>query len=305
MLERSISLDRVSLNSILVATDFTRASDRALQHGIAIARHYRSKLYVAYVVSSVAFTIAGPDAIQIAAEATERDLDNHLNQLRRSGTLHGVEVCPVVLQGNIDEAIESFASNHHVDLVVTGTHGRQGAERLLFGSFAEMISQSCSCPVLTVGPHSSAPWLDEPAVSEGPLLFATAFDNASAKAIPYAISMANDFERQLYVLHVMPPHQSFALSRNREAHQQKEAAALAHLKCLTHPGTALRHAAKALVEFCDPADGIIRTASRIHAAAIIMGAQHDAFCQLTARFPWHISQQVNREAQCPVLTVRD
>jgi nucleotide-binding universal stress UspA family protein len=176
--------------------------------------------------------------------------------------------------------------------------------RLFFGSFAQLISKCCCCPVLTVGPHTSGPWLGNPADSERPLLFATAFDEASAKARHYAITMANDFERQLFVLHVMPPHHTCLLDKDRVAHENIEAAAREHLSTLIRPATALKRAANFLVEFGDPAGGILRTASRIHAAAIIMGAHRDSFSDLTVRLPWPIAQRVNRESKCPVLTVR-
>ncbi len=70
--------------------------------------------------------------------------------------------------------------------------------------------------------------------------------------MPYAISMANDFERQLFILHVMPPHHTYLLNKDRAAHDEKEMSALAQLKALTHPGAALKRAANLLVEFAIP-----------------------------------------------------
>ena len=174
-----------------------------------------------------------------------------------SGKLHGVEAQAIVLKGNIDEQMESFACARHVALIVVGTHGRQGMARLFFGSFAQLISKCCCCPVLTVGPHTSGPWLGNPADSERPLLFATAFDKASAKAMPYAISMANDFERQLFVLHVMPPHHSYLLYKDRLTHENIDVAAREHLSALIRPAAALKRTANFLVEFGDPADDLV------------------------------------------------
>jgi len=53
----------ILLKSVLVATDFSEASDKALRHALAIARHYGAKLYLAHVVSSLGFTLVGPDAV--------------------------------------------------------------------------------------------------------------------------------------------------------------------------------------------------------------------------------------------------
>lgn len=305
MASPSFPMNPIDLKSVLVATDLTESADKALEHGIAIARHYHATLYIVHIVSSLGFTIAGPEAVELAAEVCERDIEGLVNQLMASGKLHGVEAQAIVLKGNIDEQMESFACARHVALIVVGTHGRQGMARLFFGSFAQLISKCCCCPVLTVGPHTSGPWLGNPADSERPLLFATAFDKASAKAMPYAISMANDFERQLFVLHVMPPHHSYLLYKDRLTHENIEVAAREHLSALIRPAAALKRTANFLVEFGDPAEGILRTASRIRAAAIIMGAHRDSLSDLTIRLPWLIANRMNREAKCPVLTVRE
>ena len=297
-----IPMRSIDLKSILVATDFSESADKALEHGIAIARHYQATLYVVYVVSSLGFTLAGPDVVELAAQASERDINCLVNQLVDSGRLKGVEVRPIVLKGNMDEQVESFARAHRVDLIVIGSHGRCGLARALFGSVAELISKSCSCPVLTVGLHSPGPWLDDPADAGKPLLLATAFNSASVKAVPYAISLANDFDRQLFVLHVNSPHNSHLLKRDCTAHGDYESSALAQLEALI---TNSDHtcSAKVLVESCDPANGILRVAKRIHAVTIIMGAHRGSIADLTTRLPGSISNQLNREAMCPVLTV--
>jgi nucleotide-binding universal stress UspA family protein len=302
--DASIQIKSRGLNSILVATDFTETSDKALQHGIAIARHYHATLYIVYVVSSMGFILAGPDAVELAARASERDINSFVNEMVNSGRLNGVEVRPVVLKGNVDEQMESFARAHRVDLIVVSTHARCGMARLFFGSVAQMISKCCCCPVLTVGPYSPGPWLGNPADSGKPLLFATAFNNASAKAAPYAIALANRFQRQLFVLHVLPSHHAHLLKRSCIARGDYEALALAHLNTLIPSDAGRKCAATFLVESCDPADGILRAAMRIHADIIIMGAHRNSISDLATRLPGSITNHVNREARCPVLTVR-
>lgn len=299
-----IPMKSLELKSILVPTDFTEASDKALQHGIAIARHYRATLYVVYVVSSIGFTLNGPDAVELASIASERDINCFVNELLVSGRLNGVEVRPIVLKGNVDEQVESFARAHRVDLIVVSTHGRRGMARLFFGSIAQLISKCCCCPVLTVGPHSTGPWLGNPDDSGKPLLFSTAFNKDSAKAMPYAISLANDFERRLFVLHVIPSYRTHLRKRNCSAQGDHESLALAQLNSLIPLDADRKCAATLLVESCDPADGILRAAKRIHAATIIVGTHRGAISDLAARLPWSITNHVNREALCPVLTVR-
>ncbi|MGO9432992.1 MAG: universal stress protein [Terracidiphilus sp.] len=293
----------LEVKSILVATDLTESADKALEHGIAIARYYHATLYVVYVVSSLAFTLAGPEAVEAAAEASERDINDLVHELVESGRLSGVEVRPIVLKGNLDEEMDSFARAHRVDLIIVGTHGRCGMSRLLFGSVAQLISKRCCCPVLTVGPRSPGPWLDNPADLGKPLLFATAFNKVCAKAVAYATSLASDFERQLFLLHVIPPHRTNFLKKDNTTHGDQEAWALAHLSALMPSDADLKCAASFLVESCDPAEGILRVAKRIHAVTIIMGVDRELNSDLTTRLPGSITDQVHRDAMCPVFTV--
>lgn len=300
MASSTLPSQQLKLNSILVATDLSKSCDQALEHALAIARHYRATLYVVHVVSSLGFTLAGPDAVEIAAAASQRDIDNLINQLLAAGKLNGVAVRPIVLKGNLDVEMDSFVRTHRVDLVVVGTHGRQGMARLLFGSTAQLIAKCCCCPVLTVGPHASGPWLGNPSDAERPLLYATDFNKSSAKAMPYAIALANDFERELFLLHVTPPLKTGHLARE----DRERPSSIAHLNALIPACLGLRRTNTSVVESCDPAAGILHAATHIRAVTIVMGAHRDSFSDLGIRHPWSIVNRVNREARCPVLTVR-
>ena len=304
MASASIPFQHVELKSVLVATDLSESCDNALEHGIAIARHYGATLFLVHVVSSLGFTLAGPDAVELAAEVSQRDIDSLVHQLVASGRLNGVETRPIILTGNVDEEIDSFVRAHHVDLIVVGSHGRQGIARLFFGSIAQLITKCCCCPVLTVGPQASGPWLGNPADSGKPLLFATALNKVSEKALPYAVALANDFERQLFALHIVSPHRTYLHHMDRLAHEVNEASVKAYLNSLMPPGTILRQAITFLAESCDPAEGILRAAKRIDAVTIVMGAHSESFSDLAIRHSGSIFNRVNREARCPVLTVR-
>ena len=75
----------IELKSVLIATDFSEASEKALRHALAIARHYGAKLYLAHVVSSLAYTLVGPDAVVAATDAVSRRVGSN-SQARTSGT---------------------------------------------------------------------------------------------------------------------------------------------------------------------------------------------------------------------------
>ncbi|MGO8757379.1 MAG: universal stress protein [Terracidiphilus sp.] len=294
---------RLDPRAVLVATDLSRSADKALEHGIAIARHFGAKLYIVHVVCSLGFTLAGPDAVELAAEASERDIESLVVGLANSGKLDGVEVHAFVLEGNMEEQMAAFARTHKIDLIVVGTHGRHGIAQVCFGSIARLISQCSNCAVLTVGPHSPGPWLDNAADAGRPLLFATAFDTSPARALPYAVYLANEFGRKLYLLHVIPPHTMHLPGTHRSADDGAEAAQI-RLQSLLPPDAELKDGAEFRVESCEPALGILRAAAHIHAVTIVMGSHRNSFSALTSRLPWSVVCCVNREAKCPVLTVR-
>jgi len=112
----------IHLKSVLIATDFSEASKKAFRHAVAIARHYGAKLYLAHVVSSLAFTLVGPDAVNAVTDAVCRDARQMEDRLVQSGALAGLRHEIVVLQGNVWEELEKVVRQEHVELVVIGTH---------------------------------------------------------------------------------------------------------------------------------------------------------------------------------------
>ena len=131
-----------------MATDFGDSSEHALQRAGDLANRYAAELIVVHVVEilSPAFPIAmTPDPAHIGA-AAELGLLSVLERVQ--------ETVPaarsVLLKGRPAEQVVAFVAEHTVDLVVVGTHGRNGPSRWLLGSVAEKIVRSCSAAVLIV-----------------------------------------------------------------------------------------------------------------------------------------------------------
>ena len=86
----SVPMQEVSVKSILLAYDFSDASRKPLHHATVIARHFQAKLHVVYVVSSLGYAIAGPEAAQLASEGSSRDAHRLEAELFRTGALEGL-----------------------------------------------------------------------------------------------------------------------------------------------------------------------------------------------------------------------
>src|SRR5271165_6201942 len=95
----------ILVKSVLIATDFSEASQKALRHALAIARHFDAKFYLAHVVSHLGYTIAGPEASQLAAEKTARDTKQLEQELLDRGALAGLQYEFIVCEGNVWEQL--------------------------------------------------------------------------------------------------------------------------------------------------------------------------------------------------------
>jgi nucleotide-binding universal stress UspA family protein len=301
----------IHLKSILIATDFSEASDKALRHALAIARHYGAKLYLVHVVSSLGFTLVGADAIHLATEIVSRDARQLENRLIQSGALTGFRHEVIVRQGSIWDQLDQIIDQEQIELVIVGTHARQGLGKLLLGSVAEHMFRHASCLVLTVGPGSLE---DSPVGSTRairPFLFATDFSEPSLHALPYAISSANHFGTKLVLLHVisdttMPNDLLLPSAGNvMEFKEKARLSGLGRLEQLLSRQPKLGLPPEFIVEFGSPAERILEVADTLKSDAVILGLHHKASIGAASHMPWATAYQVVCGACCSVLTVRD
>ena len=190
---------RVPLKNILYATDFSAQSNAALPYALSIARKYGSKIFAVHVVSLSPFPGSSPTiAWQALAAQAVREAKEAMMKLEPQ--LEGIPHKALIRKGDISKELSRIVDEERIDLTVVGTHGRTGVSKALMGSVAEEIFRQTPCPVLTVGPNVCG----EPAVAVGmrTILYPTDFSSESMAAAPYAISMAQEHQARLYLLHV-------------------------------------------------------------------------------------------------------
>jgi len=136
---------------ILVPTDGSECAAAATEHAVTIADRFDATLHACYVV----------DVDAVAHAAPELSLDDLRETLREEGAAataavaeraaeSGVETVETVREGIPEEAIREYADEAAIDLVVMGTHGRQGLDRYLVGSVTERLVRRSDVPVVTV-----------------------------------------------------------------------------------------------------------------------------------------------------------
>ena len=142
---------RVNLKSILFLTDFSQPSEAALPFAIAIAREFAATIHALHVLIPQPYLYMTPQTIPVAIEAQEENAQAEMQRVEAQ--LTGVPHDVTVVRGvDIWSALEHAIARCSADLIVLGTHGRTGAEKLLLGSAAEEIFRQARVPVLTIGP---------------------------------------------------------------------------------------------------------------------------------------------------------
>lgn len=295
------------IKRVLCPVDFSEFSRHALDYAVAIARYYGANVSALHVVAPIASAIPSGDAGLYPPFAySPADLDQFRRELAMFAA-DSIGTTPIgsdVVEGSPVREIVRRAAELPADLLVLGTHGRSGFERLFMGSVTEHVLVKAPCPVLTV------PRRAPDAVPAGPVLFtrilcAVDFSPASLKALDYARSLAGASGATLAVLHVVervpifdPVMMGGPGTPEYDAHAKEIAVRHLH-DCLAgggHGSSASEVIAegKAYVE-------ILRTAAELDADVIVLGA-HTGRAGLLA-----IGSTMNhvvRQARCPVLTLK-
>jgi nucleotide-binding universal stress UspA family protein len=136
---------------ILVPTDGSEETRRAVEHAIDLADEHGATVHALYVVNSASFSSLPMESSweSVAAMMNEEGAAA-LDQVESIAEAHDVPVERALVDGSPSREIVRYAEDEDCDLVVMGTHGRGGIDRLLLGSVAEKVVRSSSVPVLTV-----------------------------------------------------------------------------------------------------------------------------------------------------------
>jgi len=136
-------------DEILVPTDGSRAAEQAIEHAVDIANQYGARIHALYVVDASAYSSLEAGS-EVVMDALEEEGEEAVGQVSTVAKEAGVDVDTTVVAGAAYRSILDYADEHDVDLIVMGTHGRQGLDRYLLGSVTERIVRASDVPVLTV-----------------------------------------------------------------------------------------------------------------------------------------------------------
>jgi nucleotide-binding universal stress UspA family protein len=292
---------QVAIKNILYLTDLSQPSEAALPFAAMLACRYRSKVHALHVLTpdpAVYTTSFSTDiALKAAEEAAYAEMRSVDSQL--AGLPHEVDVTRDL---GVWPAVDRTILEENIDLIVLGTHGRTGSEKLLFGSVAEEILRRSCVPVLTIGPK-----MQKTAHNGGRfhrILFATDFTHESLAAAPYALSLAQENDARLSLLVVVPKPPELN-ERDTRIFDISVAEAIHRLYEIVPPDSKLAFPPDVIVKFGEPGQQIVEVAIQRGADLIVLGVR-DARGRIGAatHLERSVAHKVVAHASCPVLTVR-
>lgn len=198
----AITIPDLTFSRVLLATDFSEESNRALAYAKAIIRASGGELLLVHV-AQVGSVLAVPEGSWIPddsrrIEAEERETEEAAGALRAEGLKVKV-FCPF---GTVGLKVAQTAEVSHADLVVIGTHGRRGLNRLIFGSYAEETAGSVETPLLIVGPR--APSFSQTKWKPARVVCATSFAEGEAQLGVFAYLLSKKYEASFEILSFTP-----------------------------------------------------------------------------------------------------
>lgn len=297
----------VTIARILCPVDFSGHSRLALDYATALARWYDAELVAlhAYAVAMVPATIgAFPAVTAVGVPMTREEVQRDLDRFIRPAAAAHVKVTTAVVTGPPARSILDQAGQLPADLIVMGTHGASGVERLMLGSITEKVLRKASCPVLVVTRQADAP-------GGAPVLFrrilcAVDFSPCSTRALSYARSLAQEGGGSLTLLHVVEgldhEPQTTAHFNVPEYRQYLRESAEKRLADLIPEETRTWCQCRSEVRTGKAYREILALAKSAEADLIVMGVRGRNPVDL-AIFG-STANHVVRGANCPVLTVR-
>lgn len=141
---------------ILVPVDFSDNSPKLLQDAADIAKRFDGELTVVFVVQSFedysGFFVPHIPINQFEEEMVQSAKSKMANFLEEN-LKADVPCKSEILQGDVAEELVNFAQENDFAMIIMGTHGYKGIEKVLFGSVAERVVKTSPCPVLTINPY--------------------------------------------------------------------------------------------------------------------------------------------------------
>lgn len=297
---------RVLLKRILCATDFSDFSNHAIPYGIALAREFKAKLYVSHVIDLSSAAIYGEAVFALEEQQSRMTSYAHKEMTRLMGQ-ESLDWEPLITVGNPGNEIARLAADKQVDLAIAASHGRSGLKRLILGSVTERLMRTLPCPLWVVrSPERGFVTPANQAIQLKKILVGCDFSTDSSLAFEYGLSLAQEFQADLHLAHVVEPPLYDDLIKPSESREpfrqrlrktvQEKLSAMVPEEARTwcNPVTALLAG--------QPHEELIKYAVVNDIDLIVLGVRGHSLVETL--FVGSTTDRVLRKAPCPVLSVQ-
>jgi len=263
----------MELRSILCAVDFSEFSGAAYQYALSLAEYYQARLLCLHIVELWRYPYADYAAQDVDyakfCQALSEGGEVQLQEFVKKYPGRGITPELVVRVGNAADCTLWFTQKENIEVIVMGTHGRRGFDRLVLGSTADRVIRKAACPVLVVSSPSHKH------LTTGPdgrhrltrILYCTDFSHNSERARSYALSLAAEYKSELMLLHVAEDAPDQARSKAIIAQCTKQ------LATLVSEDERKNLKVKEVVRFGKAYEEIVRHATETQTSLIIMTAR--------------------------------
>jgi nucleotide-binding universal stress UspA family protein len=288
----------IRLKKILFATDFSHTSAMALPYAAAFARRFGSSICVTHIIPPEAFAHIPPDQLEATLRQMKEDAKQQITALLASSHFSDIPFQIILDHGDVMPMISGLVEKHNIDLIVAGSHGRHGVQKLLSPSVEEAIARAAACPALLIGPEAAIE--PEAEVHLSRILYATNFSRQSRRAMDYAYALAKAYEAELLVMHVAENILKEPLANRMTAGEFSRMRLLESDLLENARGVEPEF----LVAFGMPEERILQTAKQRGIQLIVVGVPGSTHPGLSSHLPGPLAWDLAAHSPCPVLAIR-
>jgi len=203
---------RIETKKILCAIDFSDFSDTVLDYGKSLASELGSTLYLCHILSgTLMISSLGHSYVEYPDIEAER-AKSATDKLEKMAEQLDIKCEIIVSTGHVPDEINKIAGKNNIDLVIAATHGGSGIKRFLIGSVTDRLVKILQCPLLVLfAQQKNAGSVVEKQLKFERILVGCDFSPDSQLAFDHALSLAQEFQTQLHLAHVIRPMEQIEL----------------------------------------------------------------------------------------------
>ena len=199
---------RLQPKKIMCAVDFSDFTSEILVYSVALCKEFNAKLLLVHIVDDIttSFSNSGVGVVIDKEALQEQHISEAQELIEDLAKEVKIEHEIIVSKGNPADEIRKIALHEKIDFVITATYGKSGIERMMIGSVTEKLLKTLHCPLLVIRSqiHGFTPQNDYE-IKLKKILVGCDFSPDSKLAFDYGLSLAQEFQSELYLTHVIKP----------------------------------------------------------------------------------------------------